>query len=122
MSNSLALKAFLTWLIPFVIAIPFFDQSGQLKINFWVFKLIMLVVLSLATYIVMRGHKYHGNWSKPFGYLLALNAILDSIVLMGLLKIPFSSWLLAILPVYILVFGAINYYLSTKSGHKRITK
>jgi len=48
------LVSFLIWLIPFVISFPFFDSEGQLIVNFWAFKAVMVGVLIVSTFYLFR--------------------------------------------------------------------
>jgi hypothetical protein len=92
-SLKIGLLGFLTWLIPFVISIPFFSKEGQLLIDEHLFKTIMVVVgsvfgaLMLVIYFkkAIRGYFREGiivglawlaiNWAFDFAVLLPMSGM-----------------------------------------------
>ena len=48
------LVAFLCWLVPFAVSLPFFSSTGELLINFWLFKSIMVVLLIVTAFLSLR--------------------------------------------------------------------
>ena len=84
---------FLTWLVPFVVSIFFFSREGQLLIDMFLFKTIMIVVgsvfgaLMLIVYFkkVVRGYFREGvivglawlaiNWVLDFAVLLPMSGM-----------------------------------------------
>ncbi len=87
------LFGFLTWLVPFVVAIFFYTQEGQLRIDIFLFKSIMIVVGSVtgAFFLLLYFRKvteYYCregiligliwlaiNWALDFGVLIPMSAM-----------------------------------------------
>lgn len=81
---------FLTWLIPFLVAIPFYTPDGILLINQQIFKSIMIVTGSVvgAVLIVHLFKTIKGNY-RYVGYgagivWLLMNWVLDILILVPL--------------------------------------
>ena len=89
--------AFLTWLIPFVCAIPFYGPAG-LVIDQQLFKSIMIVIGSITAAILIvwcfrpiEQHFTHEAIVTGIVWLIA-NWVLDVIVLAGLLGMTLSDY------------------------------
>jgi uncharacterized membrane protein len=109
------LKSMLVWVIPMAIGFGFYDQTGKLTTNFWVFKITMVLTLLTITYLCFRKfYKTHSNWIQTSGIIIAINVILDIIVLVGLFKMPFGDWLFQVAPLYLICVPAVNYLLAKK--------
>lgn len=92
----------LSWLIPFVISIFFYDRQGHLSIDETFFKSIMVVVGSGVGVALLV--KYFSSLEKTFlkhavwvglSWLI-INLVLDSLILIPLLKVDFGSYLMQI--------------------------
>jgi hypothetical protein len=115
MSISTFLKSVIIWLIPFLVSFVFYDQSGNLVGNFWVFKLTMIVVFCLTTYFTFRNYyKTHSDWLATVGIILGVNVLLDLIVLVGMIKMPAVTWVTQVMPVYLVIVPVVHYFLSRK--------
>jgi hypothetical protein len=109
------LKSILIWVIPMVIGFGFYDQTGKLTCNFWVFKIGMVLTLLTTIYFCFRKfYKTHSNWLQTSGIIIGVSLILDIIVLVGLFKMPFGDWLLQVVPLYLICISTINYLLAKK--------
>jgi hypothetical protein len=98
-----------------VVSFGFYDQNGKLTGNFWVFKIVMVLTLLITTYFCFRKfYKTHSDWLQTSGIIIAVNVILDIIILVGLLKMPFSDWFLQTLPMYLILITGVNYLLAKK--------
>jgi hypothetical protein len=107
------LKAFLIWFVPFMFSFGFYDKSGQLVGNFWLFKLTMIFVLSFTMYITLRNYfKTHSDWLETATKVLVVNAVLDIAVLLFVLKMPLINWLSQVLPVYIFLMALVCFLLN----------
>ncbi|MDD1703057.1 MAG: hypothetical protein LUQ31_08785 [Methanoregula sp.] len=90
--------AFLSWLVPFVVAIPFYGNGGRLLISTDLFKSLMIVVsaVTAALLIIWFSRSVRSGYTREgivTGIVwLFVNWVLDLIVLVGLLGMP--------LPVY----------------------
>lgn len=89
---------FLTWLIPFLIAIPFFNQDGELAADIFTFKATMSLVYTIVSaFLVARIlQDVDGDYLQT-GLILgliwtAINIGLDLIVLVGLFGNELSMW------------------------------
>ncbi len=115
MSIKTLLKSVLTWLVPLIVSFAFYDAKGNLTGNFWIFKLTMLVVISLTIYFSFRGYyKTHSAWLTTAGIIIAVNVLLDAIVLIGMIKMPVINWITQVLPVYLVLVPVVNYLMSRK--------
>lgn len=86
------LVSFLIWLLPFLASMPFFNREGQLIVNFWIFKTLMVAIM-VATAIggfrwFYRSTTYEtGDW-RAFSLLgagtMGLNIALDSLTVIPL--------------------------------------
>jgi hypothetical protein len=110
------LKSLLIWVVPVIISSAgFYDAKGNLIGNYWVFKFTVIVALILTTYFAFRKfYKTHSNWLQTSGVIIAVNVILDLIVLVGLIKILPGIWATQILPFYLVCVPAVNYLLAKK--------
>ena len=89
---------FLTWLIPFLIAIPFFNQNGELAADIFTFKATMSLVYSIISAfliaVVLKDAKDH---FLQTGLILGItwstiNILLDLIFLVGLFGNEAWTW------------------------------
>ena len=108
---SLIIPSFLIWLFPLLVSFLFYNQSGQLTINFWIFKLIMAMVGFSSAYFLLNKyyHKYSFNWINNSIIILVVNILLDLIVLIGLIKMNLFFYLVSVLPVYFIFIPITNY-------------
>lgn len=88
------LISFLIWLIPFIVGFLFFDRSGKLLVNFWLFKSIMVIVLLISSYFLLRWF-YTSNpqilSTLPVFILIGLGIALLNIVLDFFTVIPLNK-------------------------------
>jgi predicted Na+-dependent transporter len=109
------LKSLLIWVVPMLASFPFFDRTGKMVGNFWIFKLTVIIALALSTYLAFRKfYKTHSNWIQTSIIVIAVNVILDLVVLVGLLKMTFGEWFTQTLPAYLAIITAVNYLLTKK--------
>ena len=97
-----------SWLIPFVISAPFFDRTGQLLVAQPLFKSIMVVVggASGTWLLVLAFRQLIVTPATAFVlgcYWLAINLLLDLIVLVLLMKMPAGHYLSDIGLRYLLI-------------------
>lgn len=114
-----AFGAFLTWLVPLLVSFGLYNpKTGVYIPNYWVFKLMMAAlaaVVCIATYRWIARIQ-HLSAMVPTAYL-ALNSILDLLLLVALFGMPFQDWLMTIFPIYVIVFFLI--WLALKSAAVR---
>jgi hypothetical protein len=85
------IAALLSWLVPFLIAVPFYGKNGNLLIDLWLFKSIMIVVATITAAILMVWFfravtTAYTREAVITGLVwLVVNWVLDIIVLVGLL-------------------------------------
>ncbi|MEM7802695.1 MAG: hypothetical protein AAF633_26120 [Chloroflexota bacterium] len=90
----------LTWLIPFIVSLPFFSAEGELTIDPFLFKTIMMIVLGgIGTALMVRMFRFVGQRYLMAGLTIgfvwfAINFGLDLIVLVGLLGNDSTEWLI----------------------------
>jgi hypothetical protein len=97
-----------SWLIPFLVSIPFFDRTGQLLISQPLFKSIMVVVggASGAALLVLAFRRIAASPASGFAlgcYWLAINVLLDLVALVLLMKMPLALYLYDIGLRYLLI-------------------
>jgi hypothetical protein len=106
-------KAFIIWFVPLMFSFGFYDRTGNLTTNFWVFKLTMVFVASFTAYIALRNYfKTHSDWLSVAGKVVAVNTVLDMVVLVLLFKMPFVAWISQVLPVYLVIIPLACYLMS----------
>jgi hypothetical protein len=107
--------AVLVWLIPFVASIPFFNTSGVLVVNFWLFKLIMVLCLCLVTFFGFRllHKKLIENTILLSVYTIIINTLLDILILIPIAKYSITDYILQIFSIYI-IFIPVSIYFSKK--------
>ena len=85
------IAALLTWLVPFLIAVPFYGKNGTLLIDLMLFKSIMIVVATITAAMLMVWFfravtTAYTREAVITGLVwLVVNWVLDTIVLVGLL-------------------------------------
>ena len=116
----------LTWLIPFIAAIPFYGSDGALVIDQAFFKSIMIVIGSLtaAVLLVWSFRIIPGSYAREAvitGIVwLALNWGLDILVLVGLLGMPPAEYVAGIglrylvIPAMVIPAGIITEHAVTQ--------
>jgi glucan phosphoethanolaminetransferase (alkaline phosphatase superfamily) len=104
--------AFLIWLIPFLVSLPFFNRDGQLQTNFWLFKGVMGLVLSSSSFILFRWLAW--RWSprpRPVTMALlglaaaAISVALDAVTVIPLAQMGLSDYIVQIVSLYLLIIG-----------------
>ncbi|MEK6782597.1 MAG: hypothetical protein AABY93_12875 [Bacteroidota bacterium] len=93
---------FLTWLIPFAVSFLFYKPGGELTIPYDLFKSIMMVTASgTGCYFLFRyftfidvGFIIHGVIVGLSWFLI--NIILDTIVLLPIMKVSFHEYFISI--------------------------
>jgi hypothetical protein len=110
---------FLTWLIPFIVAIFFYTPGGELVIDIFTFKTIMIIVSSLCATIllVLLFLTIFNNFLKEgiiIGLVwLILNWILDALILLPMNGMDLTTYFSQIglrylvIPVTAIGFGFI---------------
>jgi hypothetical protein len=81
---------------------------------------MMTVTAAAMTFFTYRWIARHRElvWGMA-GVYLAINSLLDVLVLVLLFKVSIKTWLMTILPVYILVFFAIMVFFLRRSRRIR---
>jgi hypothetical protein len=103
---------FFTWLIPLLVSFGLYNpKTGVYVPSYWEFKLIMAAVAAVACIATYRWieRKQQLSSTVPAAYL-ALNSVLDLILLVALFGMPFQDWLITVFPIYVTVFFVIWFY------------
>lgn len=88
----------LTWLIPFVVSFFFFNMSGELTIDKFLFKSIMIVVGSLTacTLLILYFKHVNSDYIKTGfvlgGLWLFINWVLDLVVLIPMSGMSYNDY------------------------------
>ena len=95
----LVLLGILTWIVPFIASFLFYDRSGQLTTNIYLFKSVMIVigVLTGSIAIVLFYKKIRNNFVRQ-GIIAGitwflLNILLDILILLPMSKMTESDYL-----------------------------
>lgn len=108
---------FFTWLVPFIAAFAFYTPEGDIRIDLHLFKSIMIVVASFIGALLLV--KYFKHVEKNFikegisvGLIwLAMNLILDIIILIPMSDMSFGNYIAQIglrylmIPIFSTGFG-----------------
>jgi hypothetical protein len=120
---------FFTWLIPFLVSIPFYSQAGVLLVDQQFFKSIMIIVGSLTggVLIVTLFQKMSIGYLTA-GYIvgvcwLMINWALDLLILIPMSNLDITSYFLQIglrylmIPVMSIMAGMVAYHAGNKGFH-----
>ncbi len=82
----------LTWLIPFCIAVPFYSRDGQLLIDIFLFKSIMIIVGSATgAFFLLRYFMHVTNQCLREGVVLGLSWLVINLLLDFAVLIPMTG-------------------------------
>jgi hypothetical protein len=99
----------MTWLLPLVVSFGLYNPETKIYLpNYFGFKLIMALLAAIACLLTLRwiSKKQVLTPAVPITYI-ALNSILDLIVLVGAFKMALTFWLMTVFPIYVFVFASI---------------
>jgi hypothetical protein len=92
----------ISWLIPFVLSFGFYKPGGELAVDYDLFKSIMVVVSSVTGVVLLSRYAKHFEanpiaHSVLIGVLwLAINILLDLIILMPMSGMTYQAYLYSI--------------------------
>lgn len=113
------LYGFLVWLLPFLVAIPFYSRDGQPLIDIFLLKSIMIIVGSVAgaVFLILYFKKVTENYLNEgliIGLIwLAINWILDFIILVPMTGIDITTYFTQIglryltIPIFSVTIGLL---------------
>jgi hypothetical protein len=107
--KNIVATGFVIWLIPFLVSIPFFNSNKELVVNFYVFSFAMFVLLSVLTWIgykrLDKANFFYRNQNaiKVSMILVAIQIILDMLILVGAFGTKIDVWAATVLPVYLII-------------------
>lgn len=96
------LLGFLSWLIPFAVSFLFYKPGGELVVPYATFKsTIMLVGVISGCYLLFRYFKFVDSDYIKHAVIIgwswfALNIILDTVVLIPIMKTTFADYFMSI--------------------------
>lgn len=99
----------LSWLVPFLAAVPFYSRNSELVVDLALFKSIMIVISSITAAILIIWFFKNVRVSYTHEAIitglvwLAMNWVLDAIVLVGLLGMPAGDYLTQIGIRYLMI-------------------
>ena len=114
----------LSWLIPFVVSFLFYKPGGELVVPYATFKSTIMVVGTLSgCYLMIRYFKYVSDDFIRNGAIvglswLAVNLILDTVILIPIMKTTFANYFMTIGISYIsipVISIAMGYLLARKA-------
>lgn len=103
------LYGFLTWLIPFVLAIPFYSKDGQLSIDIFLFKTIMMLggAIAGAWFLILYFRKVTEAFLREgvrLGLIwLAINLLLDFLILIPMSGMSVDDYIIQIGLRYLMI-------------------
>lgn len=113
--KKLTLPSLVIWLVPFLVSFVFYDQSGSMVGEYWVFKVTMIIAATVAAWFMLRTFfkdNPHVTVLQASIVILLFQVLLDILVLIGLLKMPAGIYFATVLPVYLVIIPVTNYVLS----------
>jgi hypothetical protein len=115
----LSFLSLIIWTIPFLISFAFYDQNGHQIGNYWVFKSTMILVSTFTSFFVLRGfYKKFTNsniWINSF-MIVFVQIIMDIPALLLFLKMDSMTYLLTVVPIYLVMIPLVNFYIAKKIG------
>jgi hypothetical protein len=120
----------LSWLVPFLAAVPFYSGTGELLVDVSLFKSVMVVIGSATAAILLIwyfrkiGSGYAREGMVMGLFLLAVNYLLDLIVLVGLMQMPLWDYTTKIgisylvIPVFAITVGIVAEGARQRAGVK----
>lgn len=96
------LLGFLSWLIPFVVSFLFYKPGGELVVPYATFKSVIMVIGVISgCYLLYRYFNYADNDFIGKGVVVglswfAINIILDTIILIPIMKTSFIEYFMSI--------------------------
>ncbi len=113
--SKILLCGFLAWLIPFFASF-FLNNEGA---NYFGFKVIMFFILgliTLITYLYLRVQT-NANWIITSLMFVLISSMFDVVFIINILKkLDITSWVLTVLPVYLIIFPGLAYLLLRKNA------
>ena len=111
------LYGFLTWLVPFVVSVFFYDRTGALTISLPMFKSLMVVIGGGvgAGFLVLTFRHVRASVASGFAVGLAwfaINIALDLVVLVPMMRVSMTTYLFDIglryllLPIFAVAMGS----------------
>ena len=103
------LLGFLSWLIPFAVSFLFYKPGGELVVPYSTFKSVIMVVGTISgCYLLFRYFRLIDNNFIMNGLIIglswfAINIIMDSIILLPVMKTTFADYFMSIGLSYIAI-------------------
>lgn len=113
------LLGFLSWLIPFAVSFLFYKPGGELVVPYATFKSVILLVGTISgCYLLYRYFKFVEHHFIKNGIMvgllwLVLNIVLDTLILIPMMKSTFTAYFISIglgyvaIPVISIAMGSI---------------
>lgn len=105
----LLLLGLMTWIVPFIAAFFFFDETGQIAVDMYLFKTIMILIGGLTgTFAIIIYFKKVQSGFLNQGIIIglvwfALNFILDLLVLLPMSGMNFGDYVIQIGLRYLMI-------------------
>ena len=105
----ISLLGILTWLVPFIVAMFFYTKEGQLSIDIYLFKTIMLLIgnifgiIMLLVYFMKIENKFLKEGAIVGLIWLAINYLLDFLILLPMSGMDTGSYFMQIGLRYLLL-------------------
>lgn len=103
------LYGFLVWLIPFLVSLFFYTKEGNLNIDIFLFKTIMILIGSISSsfFLIFYFRKIESNFVKEgiiLGFIwFSLNVLLDLLILVFIFKMPILNYFIEIGVRYLVI-------------------
>ena len=118
--------SFLAWFVPFFVSIFMIDNTKNpvgYKPDIVTFKITMFVILTIITmigYFIIRNTRL--NWLITAIVFLLVSCVLDVVVIINIFRMNTTSWVLTILPIYLLIFFGLAYTILRKETSSEVAK
>lgn len=105
-----------SWVLPLFVSFFLINpETKEYIINFWVFKLLMITILSFITYIGYKKISTKNDLKLTTAHTFFLvNVLGDVLVLLFFLKFPITVWLTTIVSMYIVVIYGLYSVLKSR--------
>jgi ABC-type iron transport system FetAB permease component len=113
MALQLFLKSLIIWIIPFLVSFGFYDKTGQLVGDYWVFKITMIAVLFLTTYFTFKNYYKESklNWLRTSSFVIGVQVFIDFLVLVLIFKMEIWFYTYSVIPIYVGCITITNYFI-----------
>lgn len=116
LSRRSIVSAFIIWIVPLAVSFGLYNpQTGVYVPSYLGFKAIMALLGAIAAWFCYRwvAKAQPLTWGVP-NTVVAVNAVLDMLLLVLAFGMPLSAWLSTILPIYVVVYYGVYLFVARR--------